>query len=332
MSKRDSEIARTESDFLRQAREVLEIEARAVDALQARVDEQFARAVRLVLDCRGRIVVTGIGKSGHIGRKLAATLASTGSPALFLHPSEGVHGDLGAVVEGDLLIALSYGGDTEELTAILSAVKRLGVPIIAFCGRPDSELGRGADALLDISVEREACPLNMAPTASTTAMLAMADALAVVVMQARRFTEEEFQRLHPAGRLGRQMLLRAGDVMRVGDGLALAAEKTPLQEVLFVITSAHAGSACVVDPDGRLLGIVTDGDVRRHLLSNPQGLKSAAREAMTKNPKTTVPTQLAAEALLVMEKSQISEMPVLDEAGRPLGVLNLKDLLRAGIV
>jgi arabinose-5-phosphate isomerase len=331
MSK-ETEMMQSDAEFLRLAKEVLEIESQAIAGLKPRLNEQFVRAVRLILDCRGRIVVTGIGKSGHIGRKLAATLASTGTPALFLHPAEGVHGDLGAVVEDDVLIALSYGGDTEELAAILPTIKRLGVPIIALCGRPDSELGRRAEALLDVSVEREACALNLAPTASTTAMLAMSDALAVVVMQARQFTEEDFQRLHPAGRLGRQMLLRAGDVMRTGDSLALVQRNTPMQEVLFAITSAHAGSACVVDEDGRLLGIVTDGDIRRHFLSNPEGLKSPAEKAMTRNPKTTSPAQLATEALLVMEKTQISEMPVLDEAGRPIGVLNLKDLLRAGIV
>jgi len=318
--------------ILEQAKEVLEIEAGAIFGLKRRLDAQFLRAVQLILDCRGRIVITGIGKSGHIGRKLAATFASTGTPALFLHPAEGVHGDLGAVVEGDVLIALSYGGDTEELSAILPAIKRLGVPVIALCARPDSELGQRAEVLLDISVEREACPLNLAPTASTTAMLAMGDALAIVVMQARRFTEEDFQRLHPAGRLGRRMLLRAGDLMRTGDALAMVNEETPVQEVLFAITAAHAGSASVVDEQGRLVGIITDGDIRRHLLANPKGLESPAREAMTKNPKTSTPAQLATEALPVMEKYQIGEMPVLDEQGRPLGVLNLKDLLRAGIV
>jgi len=321
-----------DASLLEQAKEVLEIEAGAIFGLKRRLDAQFLRAVQLILDCRGRIVITGIGKSGHIGRKFAATFASTGTPALFLHPAEGVHGDLGAVVEGDVLIALSYGGDTEELSAILPAIKRLGVPVIALCGRPDSELGQRAEALLDISVEREACPLNLAPTASTTAMLAMGDALAVVVMQARRFTKEDFQRLHPAGRLGRRMLLCAGDLMRTGDALATVNEETPMQEVLFAITSAHAGSASVVDEQGRLVGIITDGDIRRHLLANPKGLESPAREAMTKNPKTSTPAQLATEALLVMEKNQIGEMPVLDEQGRPIGVLNLKDLLRAGIV
>lgn len=321
-----------EKEIICLAKAVLETEAQAVAALSSRLDARFARAVQLVLDCRGRIVVTGIGKSGHIGRKLAATLASTGTPALFLHPAEGVHGDLGAVVQDDLLIALSYGGNTEELTAILSAIKRLGVPIIALCGRADSELAHRAEVVLDISVEKEACPLNLAPTASTTAMLAMGDALAMVVMQARQFTQEEFQRLHPAGRLGRQMLFRVGDVMRSGDSLARVSETTPIQEVLFAITAAHAGAACVLDQTGRMVGIVTDGDIRRHLLANPRGLSSPAAEAMVRSAKTTVAEQLATEALLVMEKYQIADMPVLDEDKRPIGILNLKDLLRAGIV
>ncbi len=321
-----------ESSIIRQAKAVLDTEAKAVSGLKAKLDAQFARAVQLLLECQGRVVITGIGKSGHIGSKLAATFASTGTPALFLHPAEGVHGDLGAVVQGDVLIALSYGGDTEELTAILPMIKRLGVPIIALCGRPDSELARSAEILLDISVEKEACPFNLAPTASTTAMLALGDALAVVVMQARRFTEEDFQKLHPAGRLGRQLLLRVGDLMRTKEALATVGEKTPMQEVLFAITSAHAGSAMVLDSKKKLAGIITDGDIRRHLLANAAGLKSPAKDAMTRNPKTTTASQLATEALLVMEKHQIGEMPVLDEAGRPVGVLNLKDLLRAGIV
>jgi arabinose-5-phosphate isomerase len=273
-----------------------------------------------------------MGKSGHIGRKLAATLTSTGTPAIFLHPAEGVHGDLGIVTEGDVLIALSYGGDTDELTAILPAVKRLGVPIIAFCGRCDSELGRRAEVLLDVSVEKEACPLNMAPTASTTAMLALGDALAVALMEVRRFTVEDYQKLHPAGRLGRQMLLTVEELMRTGDSVAVVGATTPIQEVLFAITSAHAGMANIKDAKGKLLGILADGDIRRYLMTHPEGLKNPAKAAMVKNPKTAGPTQLATEALLVMEKHQIGEMPVLDAKGRLLGVLNLKDLLRAGIV
>lgn len=322
----------TNDDLICKAQHVLELEARCVDALKAHLDENFIRAVQLILDCQGRVVVTGMGKSGHIGRKLAATLASTGTPALFLHPAEGVHGDLGAVVQSDVLVALSYGGDTEELSAILPAIKRLGVPIIALCGRLDSELGRHAEAVLDISVEREACPLNLAPTASTTAMLAMGDALAVVVMQARRFTKADYKRLHPAGRLGRMMLLSVGEIMRTGDAMATVHPDTPMQDVLFAITAAHAGSAFVVDSDGKLIGIITDGDIRRHMLADSNGLRSPAQAAMKTKPKTTIATKLATEEMLVMERNQISEMPVLDDCGQPIGLLHLKDLLRAGIV
>jgi arabinose-5-phosphate isomerase len=318
--------------LLKKAREVLALESQAVAALQERLDKGFLKAVEIILGCAGRIVVTGMGKSGHIGRKLAATLTSTGTPSIFLHPAEGVHGDLGIVAEGDVLIALSYGGDTDELTAILPAIKRLGVPIIALCGRCESELGRRAEVLLDISVEKEACPLNMAPTASTTAMLAMGDALAVVLMEARRFTLEDYQKLHPAGRLGRQMLLSVEELMRTGDSVAVVDAATPIQEVLFAITSAHAGLANITDAKGKLLGILADGDIRRYLMTHPEGLKNPAQGAMVKNPKTAGPNQLATEALLVMEKYQIGEMPVLDPKGRLLGVLNLKDLLRAGIV
>lgn len=319
-------------EFTEQAKEVLAIEGRAVATLVDKLGEEFVRAVNLILTCRGRIVVTGMGKSGHIGRKFAATLCSTGTPALFLHPAEGVHGDLGAITEGDLLIALSYGGETEELNNILPAVKRLGISIIALCGQCESELARRADVFLDISVEEEACPMNLAPTASTTAMLAMGDALAIAVMTARKFGREDFKKLHPAGRLGRRMLLRVGDLMRTADGMAVVHEGTPMQEVLFSITSAHAGAAAVVDDTGKLAGIVADGDIRRYLLSNVEGLKKPARDAMTPQPKTTVPSQLATEALLLMEKHQIGDLPVVDEGGKPLGMLDLKDLLRAGIV
>jgi arabinose-5-phosphate isomerase len=322
----------TQADIIAKAKQVLEIETQGVAALQDRIGDSFLQAVQLILDCNGRIVVTGMGKSGHIGHKLAATLASTGTPALFLHPAEGVHGDLGAVTEGDVLIALSYGGDTEELTAILPAIKRLGIPIIALCGRAESELARRADALLDISVEKEACPFNLAPTASTTAMLAMGDALAVVVMQSRRFTQDDYKRLHPAGRLGRLMLMTVGDLMRTGDMVASVKPDTPIMEVLFAITKARAGSANVLDEQGVLVGFIADGDIRRYLLSNPDGLQSKACDVMIRHPKTTTADQLATEALLLMEKPQIGELPVLDAAGRPLGVVMLKDLLRAGIV
>ena len=319
------------SSAIREARRVLTLEAEAVARLADRLGGEFEAAVELLLSCEGRAVVTGIGKAGAIGRKLASTLASTGTPALFLHPAEGVHGDLGMVVQGDVLVALSHSGESEELVAILPAIRRIGVPILALTGGLDSPLGARADVVLDVSVEREACPHNLAPTASTTAMLAMGDALAIAVMQARKFSAADFARLHPAGALGRRTLLTARDVMRTGEMVAKVRGQTVMREVLFAITAAHAGAACVLDRRGRLAGIVTDGDIRRYLLNCEQGMAHQAKQAMTRNPKTTTPETLAAEAMRTMQDYQIGEMPVVT-GGRPVGMLNLKDLLRAGII
>jgi arabinose-5-phosphate isomerase len=319
------------SAAIAEGRRVLNLEAAAVAGLAERLGKEFEAAVKLLLSCQGRAVVTGIGKAGAVARKLAGTLASTGTPALFLHPAEGVHGDLGMVVQGDVLLALSHSGESEELIAILPAIRRLGVPVLAFTGRPDSQLAQRADVVVDVSVPREACPHNLAPTASTTALLAMGDALAIAVMRARKFTAADFARLHPAGALGRRALLTARDLMRTGEMLAAVREDTLLRDVLFAITAAHAGAACVLNRTGRLVGIVTDGDIRRCLLACEQALGRPAREAMTPNPKTVAPDKLAAEAMRTMQDFQIGEMPVL-EAGRPVGMLNLKDLLRAGVL
>jgi arabinose-5-phosphate isomerase len=319
------------SDTLAEGREVLELEARAVATVAARLDEDFRRAVEQVLACEGRVVITGMGKSGAIGRKLAATLASTGTPALFLHPAEGVHGDLGMIAAGDLLIALSYSGGTEEIMRIVPAIKRIGVPIIAFTGMGDSALATAADVVLNINVEREACPLGLAPTTSTTVMLALGDALAVATMKARKFTRQDFALLHPAGALGRQALSKCEDVMRVGEQNASVTPEAPLREALAAISRAKAGAANVVDADGRLIGVVTDGDIRRSLLRDETSLSQPVSAAMSAHPKTIAPDRLAAEALRLMELNQIADMPVVDADGRPLGMLNIKDLLRAGI-
>ena len=325
--------------FIEHGRETLRIEAEALARLAERLGADFARAVELVLGCAGRVVVTGVGKSGAIGRKIAGTLASTGTPALFLHPSEGVHGDLGMVVQGDLMIALSYSGASDEIMAILPAMKRIGVPIIAMTGGIEPPLARYADVVLDVTVEQEACPLGLAPTASSTAMLALGDALAVAVMRARRFSAEDYARLHPAGSLGRRLLLTAGDLMRTGEFYAGAAEDAPLIDVLFAITAANAGAASIVDGDGRLAGIITDGDIRRCLLKDQQCLSRRAGEVMNRGPRTCRPHQLAAECMAVMQqghaqqtKRGIADMPVVDDDGHPLGMLNVKDLLQAGIV
>jgi arabinose-5-phosphate isomerase len=331
-SKQDSGCC--ERDCVARAREVLLIEAQAVQALAERLDDSFCQAVSLVLNAAGRTVVTGVGKSGAVGRKIAGTLASTGTPSLFLHPAEGVHGDLGMVVRGDVLVVLSYSGTTDEILAILPAMKRIAVPVIAMTGGLGSDLARFADCVLDVRVAREACPLNLAPTASTTAMLALGDALAVAVMCARRFTAEDYARLHPSGSLGRRLLLTAGDLMRTGDACACVPETATIREVLFAITEAHAGAANILDGLGRLAGLITDGDIRRHLVQDQASLDQPAGAIMNRTPRTCGPQELAAACLETMQQTArgIGEMPVLDGDGRPLGMLNLKDLLRAGIV
>jgi len=319
------------SEALARAKEAVSIEACAVAALADRIDLRFSRAVELVLGCSGRVVVTGMGKSGAVGRKLAATLASTGTPSLFLHAAEGLHGDLGMIAAGDVLIVLSQSGWTDEVGAILPAMERIGVPIIAFTGRERSPLAAKATVTLDVSVEREACPLGLAPTASTIAQMAMGDALAVAVMTARRFTREEFAALHPGGSLGRRVRDRVEALMRTDDAVATADESTALREVLFSITAARAGAAVVIDDEQRLLGIITDGDIRRTLLMDDNALMKRAGEVMTRKPKIARPDQLAVEALEAMKQHKIGDMPVVDEERRVVGMLNLKDMLDLGM-
>ena len=318
--------------MLERAREILEIEGNAVLALRERLDESFGRAVDLILQCKGRVVVTGMGKSGAIGRKIAGTLASTGSPALFLHPAEGVHGDLGMVTSQDVVIALSNSGETDEIISILPVIKRIGARLISMCGRSESALAEYSDVVLDTSVEREACPLGLAPTTSTTAQLALGDALALTVMEARRFSAEDYALLHPAGTLGRRLTMRVADVMRTGDRMAVVAEDEIVRDALFSITKAGAGAAIVVDGRRKMIGIITDGDVRRHMLEDERCLQRTAGEIMTANPKTASADQLAVEGLHLLESFKIGEVPVLDEEGRPIGMLMMKDLFQAGIV
>jgi len=319
------------NELLPLARAVLRQEAEALGAMAGRLGEEFTRAVKLILACDGRVVATGMGKSGAVARKIAGTLASTGTPALFLHPAEGVHGDLGMVAMGDVLLALSNSGDTEELNAILPAIARIDVPIIALTGRADSPLGRAAAVVLDTAVEREVCPFNLAPTASTTAQMAMGDALAIAVMGRRQFTSEDYARLHPRGALGRRLLLTVGDVMRIGDAVARVSPDRSLLEAMFAITKAHAGAAVVEDADGRMLGLICDGDIRRRLVEDEGALHKSCGPRMNPHPKTVAPDHLAAETLQTMQTEQIGEMPVLDPAGHAVGMLNLKDLLKAGI-
>jgi arabinose-5-phosphate isomerase len=323
---------RHHADFRELGSAVIAIEAKAVSDLAARIDRNFVRACELLLACEGRIVVLGMGKSGHIGGKVAATLASTGSPAFFVHPGEASHGDLGMITEKDVVMALSNSGETEELLVILPIIKRLGVPLIALTGNPQSTLARLADAHIDVSVAQEACPLDLAPTASTTAALAMGDALAIALLEARGFTQEDFARSHPGGRLGRRLLLLIDDVMRTGEAVPMVAPDTLLSETLLEVTRKGLGMTAIVDERRRLLGIFTDGDLRRTMDHGVDVHTTRVKEVMTRHAKTAARGILAAEALQIMESSKINGLMVVDEAGILIGALNMHDLLRSGVV
>ncbi|MGD8642690.1 MAG: KpsF/GutQ family sugar-phosphate isomerase [Chromatiales bacterium] len=311
---------------------VIDTEAQAVRALAERIDGDFVRACDFMLGCRGRIVVTGMGKSGHVGDKLAATLASTGSPAFFMHPGEASHGDLGMITPQDVVLALSNSGETEELVTILPIIKRLGVPLIAMTGNPESTLAREASVHINVSVEKEACPLGLAPTASTTAALAMGDALAVALLEARGFTADDFARSHPGGRLGRRLLLHVEDVMHTGERVPSVTENTMLSEALLEVTRKGLGMTAVVDRNGHVIGVFTDGDLRRALDRSIDVHTTPVKEVMTANCKTARPAMLAVEVLKLMEDHKISSLPVVDEGDRLTGAINMHDLLRAGVV
>lgn len=320
-----------EQKLVARARQVLEIEAAAVAALRSRIDERFVAACQLLNACKGRVVVTGMGKSGHIGDKIAATFASTGTPAFFLHAAEASHGDIGMITQADVILALSNSGETAELIAILPVIKRLGVGLIALTGRPQSTLGRAASVVLDISVAQEACSLNLAPTASTTATLAMGDALAVALLDARGFTEEDFARSHPGGSLGRRLLLHVEDVMRTGEQLPKVSVDTSLRDGLLEMSRKGLGMTTVVDAADRVLGVFTDGDLRR-MLDKPFDLQARMGDVMTRSSRSVKPRMLAAEAVHVMETGRITALPVLDDAGVLVGALNVHDLFRAGVM
>jgi arabinose-5-phosphate isomerase len=317
-------------DILKVARRVLETEADAVRALADRLDERFERAVTFVETCRGRVVVTGMGKSGLVGKKLAATLASTGTPALFLHPAEGVHGDLGMLVRGDLVIALSNSGETDELLALVPAIKRLAVPLIVFTGRVASRLAQHADLVLDVSVQEEACPMNLTPTSSAAAALALGDALAIAVLTRRGLRPDDVARLHPGGAIGRG-LVRVGELMHRGDEVPVVADTASLELVIREMSAKRLGCTAVVDAGGRLSGIVTDGDLRRAAERGAGRLPPSATAVMTGSPKTVGRDELAVTALELMERHRITQLFIVDDAGRPDGVLHLHDLLRAKI-
>ena len=311
---------------------VINNEAAAVQALASRISDDFAHACHYMLACDGRIVVTGMGKSGHIGNKIAATLASTGSPAFFVHPGEASHGDLGMITDRDVVLALSNSGETSELLTILPLIKRLGVPLIAMTGKPDSNLAREADVHIDVSVAQEACPLNLAPTSSTTAALAMGDALAIALLEARGFTEQDFARSHPGGSLGRRLLLHIGDIMHAGDEIPAVTEDADLRDALVEMTNKGLGMTAVVDSQGRLAGVFTDGDLRRTLDQSEDLRHCPIARVMTRDCKTARADQLAAEALQIMQQNKINALLITDDERRLTGALNMHDLLRAGVV
>jgi arabinose-5-phosphate isomerase len=313
-------------------RAVIEMEAASVAALANRINADFARACELILACTGRVVVTGMGKSGHIGGKIAATLASTGTAAFFVHPGEAQHGDLGMIQPQDVVIAISNSGETGEILTILPIIKRMGSKLIAMTGNAQSNLARQADVHLDAGVDKEACPHNLAPTTSTTATLALGDALAVALLKARNFTPEDFARSHPGGKLGRRLLLYVRDIMHSGDRLPIVPETASLQQALLEMTSKGLGMTGVVDAGGKLTGIYTDGDLRRTLGKGVDFYKATIAEVMVRNPKTIGADTLAAEAVAFMQSKNINGLVVVDAANKPLGAFNMQDLLRAGIV
>jgi arabinose-5-phosphate isomerase len=314
------------------ARQTLEIEAQALLALRDRQGEPFARAVQTILGCSGRVVVMGMGKSGHVGRKIAATLASTGTPAMFVHPAEASHGDLGMVTPSDVVIAISNSGESDELTAILPLLKRLGVRLIGMTGRAASTLARHSDVMLDTSVAQEACPLNLAPTASTTAQIALGDALAVALLDARGFREEDFARSHPGGALGRKLLTHVRDVMRQGQAVPRVRPETGFSAMMREMSAKGLGATAIVDADDRVLGIFTDGDLRRQIEQGRDLRGLTAGELMTRQPRTVRADALAVEAADLMEEARITSVLVVDEAGRLVGALNSNDLMRAKVI
>lgn len=324
-----------EDVMLEQARQVLRMEAEAVLEQVERIDEHFKAAVEMIMACPGRTVITGMGKSGIIGRKMAATLASTGTPSFYLHPAEGIHGDLGMVTEGDVVIALSNSGETGEVLHILPSLRRIGAKLIAMVGNPNSTLAKNSDIVLNVSVTREACPLGLAPTSSTTAALAYGDALALALLSKRKFTASQFAVFHPGGSLGRKLLLTVEDIMHSGTENPLVKADISVQDALFVITDKGLGAVSVVDDDNKMLGVLTDGDIRRGLSKGVDFLKRPVTELMTASPKTITKEKLAAQALHIMESNRpkpITVLPVVDAENHVIGLLHMTDLVRQGVV
>jgi arabinose-5-phosphate isomerase len=314
------------------AKEVIRKEAKAVLDLEKKIDEQFKKAVELILKCKGRVIVTGMGKSGIIGKKIAATLTSTGTPAFFLHPTEGTHGDVGMVRKNDVVIAISKSGGTDEVYQLIPLFKRVGVPIITFTGTPKSPLAEKSDVVIDVSVDEEACPYNLIPTSSTTATLVMGDALAIALLEERHFSSEDFALLHPGGQLGRKLLLKVSDIMHIGDEIPMVSEETNMKEVILEMTSKRLGTTTVVNEKGELMGIFTDGDLRRLVERTDEIFNLKAKQAMTKNPKTIDSDELAAKALNLMESYCITSLIITNGKKEPIGIVHLHDILKAGVV
>ncbi len=318
--------------FISAALNAINIELKAVEALTDRINDSFVQACEVIMACKGRVVVTGMGKSGHIGHKIAATLASTGTPSFFVHPGEASHGDLGMITSQDVVLAISNSGNTGEVLTILPLIKRMGAPLISMTGNPGSTLAREAVANLDVGVELEACPLGLAPTSSTTATLVMGDALAVALLEARGFSAEDFAFSHPGGALGRRLLLRVSDIMHTDDRIPRVRENTPLAGALLEISLKGLGMTTVVNEEGKLVGIFTDGDLRRTLDRSIDIQKTLIRDVMTRNGRVIHDDQLAAEALHVMEELKINALPVLNRNDQLIGAINMHDLLRAGVI
>lgn len=317
---------------IHEAKRVLEIEAQAIKDLIPKVGKNLEKALQLLVRCKGRVVLTGMGKTGIIAQKISATMSSTGTPSLYLHSAEAIHGDLGRVTKDDVIIAFSNSGETEEMRKLLPLIKKIGAKLIAFTGNTKSSLAKYSDVIFDVGVKKEACPLGLAPTSSTTAMLAMGDALCVCLLKEKGFKEENFAFYHPGGALGRRLLLKVEDIMRKGQANPIVDEHAKVKEVLYAITRSRAGAASVVNKKGKLVGIFTDGDLRRHFDGNENLPQLAIKDVMTKNPITMTMDQLAMEALRILKEKKIDEVPVVDQNGRPVGMLDVQDLLKAGLV
>lgn len=316
---------------IKTARQVIRIERDALTNLLSRIDSRFEKACEIILKSRGRVVLTGMGKPGFIAQKISATLSSTGTPSLFLHPAEALHGDLGRVMKEDVVVAFSNSGQTEEIVKLLPLIKKIGVKLVSFTGNAHSTLARHSDVVLNVSVKKEACPLNLAPTASTTAMLALGDALALALLEKKGFKTEDFAFYHPGGNLGKRLLLKVDGIMRTGSSNPIVPATMKVKEVLYRITRSRAGSATITDAKGRLAGIFTDGDLRRHLRSGGDLLERPVSEVMTQNPISIADDKLAVEALEILRSKKIDELPVVDRRKRPIGLLDVQDLLKAGI-